>query len=487
MNDPFLKAHQLLPPFPAGSFGAPFPGPGSGSLIGLARIRAAYPPLFNLAGKLSPVSIRDQMVRGQLLAVRAHEEKLVTNDYPLLVIGAGAAGVTVALTAFYHGHCRPTVVEMQKLPFSLQAGCTTRWINPTQYDWPLEHWKGGDYPLKAAWAPLPWKSQRSDTLAAGWSLALSASRMPIDLNSQVTKLLVVPRASVHPTAWVAEITDKSGSYTRQFGAVVLAVGFGEERYRFSGKVSYVSRPFWSDDALDRPDYGLSVPAKILISGSGDGGLQDFLRITTICKSVEEIVSKLAIPSDTITKLHNAEDWAHRAFHWGTNERHDHPVIRALHEVHRQLSEAVLKTNGTALDGLVRPELPTLRLVHSCDHFANAYPLNRFLTLLVAAYIERDLKRTNPLVKGYRLREIHKHDSSCPGHYAKCDGEDHRVDLEAHADCQSNPTGPATPPDWPKAFNLIIIRHGIDFSPPSRPFPIPFVDLPRQTMAYDYPQ
>jgi len=94
MNDPFLKAHQMLPPFPAGSFGATFPVPGSATLIGLARIRAAYPPLFNLAGKLSPVSIRDQMVRGQLLAVRAHEEKLVTSDYPLLVIGAGA--VTVA-------------------------------------------------------------------------------------------------------------------------------------------------------------------------------------------------------------------------------------------------------------------------------------------------------------------------------------------------------------------------------------------------------
>jgi hypothetical protein len=117
MNDPFLKAHQLLPPFPAGSFGAPFPGPGSGSLIGLARIRAAYPPLFNLAGKLSPVSIRDQMVRGQLLAVRAHEEKLVTNDYPLLVIGAGAAGVTVALTAFYHGHCRSGLARLVPVSF----------------------------------------------------------------------------------------------------------------------------------------------------------------------------------------------------------------------------------------------------------------------------------------------------------------------------------------------------------------------------------
>jgi hypothetical protein len=57
------------------------------------------PRLFVLTVKgFSPISIRDQMVRAQWLAVRALQDGLVTVGGRVLVVcGAGAGGVTAAI------------------------------------------------------------------------------------------------------------------------------------------------------------------------------------------------------------------------------------------------------------------------------------------------------------------------------------------------------------------------------------------------------
>lgn len=493
ISDPVLKAHQVFPPFPAG-FGQAAGSQNTFTPRQLAIDRALFPPMFNLSGKLSPVSIRDQMVRGQLLAERAYEEEIINSDYPLLIIGAGAAGITTAMTSYLRRYCVPTVVESEADPFSLQARCTSRWISPTQYDWPVEHWNGAAYPVSTGWRPLPWNGDRSHSIAAFWKASLTASRMHVDYSSRVRNAWPIPRAlGKHPMAWAAEYWCGGAWRTRQFGAIVVAIGFGEERYKFTashGGVNYTSRPFWSDDMLENSSYGLFNEPSILISGSGDGGLQDFLRIATNCKSAHQIMKGLTLPGVVAETLQDEEDWAGRGYHWGANERHDHSVLHRLHEKHKGMVEVALNDPAVVLSlrGIVRSKPPKIRLVHGCTHFAGAYPLNRFLTLLIARFIEKELMMASPLVSGYRLHKIQGH-PGCLGHFSSCEDHDHQVLLELNPDCTSPAAGvpSANPAAWPKSFNLIIIRHGIDFQPVTQTLKIPFIDLPRQTMPYDYPQ
>ena len=92
MADPVLTAHQVFPNF------------------------------FNLGGRIAPVSIRDQMVRGQTLIDRAIEAGLIggPGHRPLLVVGAVAAtrnGGIWAATRMV-----PTVLlEWDSSPFNRQA------------------------------------------------------------------------------------------------------------------------------------------------------------------------------------------------------------------------------------------------------------------------------------------------------------------------------------------------------------------------------
>jgi hypothetical protein len=96
-----------------------------------------YPYFFQLGGRLSPISIRDQMVRAEAIVEQAFRANLIggSTNRPLLVVGAGAAGATAGITAARSGV--PTlIVDHGFVPFRLQAACATRWIDPTQYDGP---------------------------------------------------------------------------------------------------------------------------------------------------------------------------------------------------------------------------------------------------------------------------------------------------------------------------------------------------------------
>src|SRR5438445_4136633 len=92
------------------------------------------PLLFDIGGVLSPISIRDQMIRGRMVVDRAVEERLLRGeDRRLLAIGAGAAGVTAAIRAAQHG-IQTVLIDVAIAPFLRQAGCRSRWVDPTQYD-----------------------------------------------------------------------------------------------------------------------------------------------------------------------------------------------------------------------------------------------------------------------------------------------------------------------------------------------------------------
>src|SRR5258708_1501185 len=100
---------------------------------------------FMIAGPLTPVSIRDQMIRGKMAVDRSFEEGLISAQRPLLVVGARAGGATAAIRAAQLG-VSVTLIEVGTQAFGGQKRCATRWVDPTQYDWPADHWPLGIFP-----------------------------------------------------------------------------------------------------------------------------------------------------------------------------------------------------------------------------------------------------------------------------------------------------------------------------------------------------
>ncbi len=444
MNDPFLQAHE------------------------------AFPLFYWMSLPLSPISIRDQMVRGKMIIDRAFENEILVEgqDKGILVVGAGACGVTAAMTAAARNV--PTVlIDRGSSAFHLQNGALTRYLDPTQYDWPLDHWQEGNFPWGALPAmPLPYQADIAGNVAAFWNISLNnflskhkhGSKLTILWKTEIKNFTLNPsNASV-----MVKLSQAGGSsYHRdEFGLVIWAAGHGTETCVVesnSKKVVYRGRPFWSIDYLTRPQCGLSVVPEVIIAGGGDGGLQDFLRAITKCESAKEIYKACKIPSEIERVVQSAEDRAHRCYIWGNpeNKRHDHAVHLMLQADHSAAVQKALKSKQVRA-GLKHlfPNTPdNVRLVYRCSHFENFYGLNRFLVLLIASYLEQVYSMNNILVPNASITDVSSKDGhSCASTMiGGCDGRPHSVELSSYPDCRKGIGGPLRKLD----ANLIVIRYGID--------------------------
>ncbi len=197
------------------------------------------PAVFDIGGKLYPVSIRDQMVRGQSIVDRAIAAGFGTMGADLLVIGAGAAGATAAIEAASRG-ITTHLIDSAPLPFLRQAACSTRWIHPHEYDWPLDHWPTSGYPYVGTPAPyygpvvpLPWAASWSDVLALGWSIRLNRAfatyspRLSLHYGSRLSAA-GPPTFSPRTWRWTVPLAPP-GRPALSVGMIVIAVGFGAER------------------------------------------------------------------------------------------------------------------------------------------------------------------------------------------------------------------------------------------------------------------
>ncbi len=60
---------------------------------------------------------------------------------------------------------------------------------------------------------------------------------------------------------------------------------------------------------------VNTQSRVLILGSGDGALQDFLRAATAERSAREIWNKLGMPGQILTEAQDVEAQFHRALTW----------------------------------------------------------------------------------------------------------------------------------------------------------------------------
>jgi hypothetical protein len=459
MKDPFLLAHQ-----------------------------AGRLPIFNLAGRLSPISIRDQMIRGRMAVERAMEEGLIQpgpGGSDLLVLGAGACGATAAIRAADLG-VRVSLIDAAPMPYLRQALCRSRWIDPTQYDWPLDHWNLARFPWGVGGAmPLPWTANRADRLAMGWLLDLVAARrragglLGVHMQARVAgPPTPLPRPG-HADPWLLVPIHVGSRFANQtVGAMIVAVGFGLEDCKIG---NYRGFAFWETDQYEQPNCGLAAKPHVVISGSGDGALQDFLRIMTGRKSAAEIVASCGFPAGFQRTLLDCEQVAQAAMHWGASPPYDHPWHQSLQLEHLALVRHALGFNSvlTGLQQLLANRPASMTLVHRCTHLTGRYALNRFLVLLIAEYIAIIEKQPAVIEQQRQIDSITPLGNHQCGSPTTCHGQNHEVQFRDFPACSGTPGSILAPQS---TANVVLIRHGVV------PAVLPWLQLtphvqPRQILPY----
>lgn len=477
MADLFLSAHQLAP------------------------------RLYSVGGKIYPISIRDQMLRGRLLVDRLLEVGVVRKydwDRPLVILGAGAAGVSAALRALEKEVVVQVFEREDREVCWLQEGCKTRWVCPTTYDFPVDHWAEAIYPYPPIAGSVPppllkWNAAWANDAARSWQLAFQQAE-----NGSLGVLRYRKKTawdgSVQPDPpnpnqpFITVGLDDFDPVTKQVtpwkkqdaAAVLLAFGFGQEKrylrppYRPPNPVPPKGPSwgfgFWQSDPFDKPDLDLQgISPEVLISGSGDGALQDFLRLVLDpqkCRTVQQLYDRLftggLLSADMLCRMHGAADFAQRALTWGHGNHHDHPTLLRLHRAYKYVVRELLRSPdlgrelANRLDDLLRPEPVAIHWVYECNHFSICYGLNRFLALLVLKHLlhkKVTWLKCYPKCRVKTIQGLRGH--GCNHNADACHGHPHEIQLERINCCAEAKTARRQP--QPFGANVLVLRHGIDLT------------------------
>jgi hypothetical protein len=250
-----------------------------------------FPGLYLLGSLNRHITVYSQQCRAINLVRALMKEGNGLDEKSVAVVGAGFAGLTATAFALEKTTAQVTLFDVAPRPLWLQDDCSNRWLHPGIYDWPLP---GSLEP----WTALPVLNWRAGTASAvarqvrtEWErIAATKQRFHPRLETRIT---AVTRA--HDRLLLAL---PAGDEKADFDIVVLAVGFGLE-VGGEGRVAY-----WNDvDGLD----GVAHDATVLVSGFGDGGLADVLRLclpSTRQDSLVELVRH--VPDETRRQLIDCE-------------------------------------------------------------------------------------------------------------------------------------------------------------------------------------
>ena len=250
--------------------------------------------LYVLGSYEERVTIHSQQIRAFNLVFALQESGQLSGATKVAVIGAGIAGLTAAVAAASLG-AKVQLYERHSEILHNLRGCHTRYLHPTVYDWPQE------VSLKDK-TELPffnWEADTADRVAArllmewkAWSA--DQDRIKVHLSADVTfHQCVDGKRRITNSASVIDDTD--------FDIVILATGFGVE----TNVLPQPLRSYWRDDSLHQPEIEIrNGRTRYLVSGNGDGGLIDILRLrirdfrhetllAELCKDID--VAKLAKP------------------------------------------------------------------------------------------------------------------------------------------------------------------------------------------------
>jgi hypothetical protein len=451
------------------------------------HVLAAYrlgPDLYRL-GQYTPVSIRDQIVRAHYLVHALWDEGLIDEDSSLGIVGAGAAGTTAAIVAADLGLTSILLVEKDRNAVSLQGKAKSRWLDPVQYDWPARHWTEGRWPIHDDGFTLTAQDFAFPAISAGAAPFIASflqSQLARHLGAAVTPAFDstvqrVPRDKAGGRR--VEYMDAAGVQQKpRVALVILTVGFGSERSSLRDDTvpgtpgTFSGLQFWDDDKFEQANFGMtSVPNGVLVSGSGDGALQDFVRLATGKRSVKAVANPILnmLPGAFVRKVADVWQWEELTMLQqlvAPLPIDDCEVLRRIHVRYARLVDEMfgLPQGRHVEDYLQRitsgRPIDKLRLAVKADHFSGCYPLNRLTALLIARFIE-STSGVHPVLYDTGVRSTVAHGHACS---TGCWGQTHEVALATGATCDVKPDEVGSWPDADcdfKLFDGLVVRHGID--------------------------
>lgn len=436
---------------------------------------------YDASGFFSPISIRDQIVRVCSIIDAALSSGIISPDKrPLLVIGGSIAGVTAAIKATQNGIKTVLVEKGIILEKMLASG---RYFSPVQYDWIAEHWELGSFPWKAS-KSIPVLLDEGSVGRTVYNL----KRKILGISAKHPDLLKIYQHTVLKEANPIKITDVwseepfsllKASFenvsneipaplpdTTEFSMALSCTGFGSERV-FVENSDFRGYRFW--EVHDHN--GIIRKGNVLICGSGDGSLQDFLLLSCEKNTAREIYNHLnlnAAQKELLERaIFTAEEKAKRDEIWLNRKSEKSKKLfcslySELHRVHLNEVEKLLtsKDVNERLETIVRDEAinGNLKIAYVCDHFSGCYALNRFLTLLIAKYIEKSTGNS-PLLENTAVLSIESAESAhtCNNDAETCAGCKHLVTLTQKIGCLPIPTLNRIE----DVFQTVFVRYGID--------------------------
>jgi hypothetical protein len=424
MGDPFLAAH---------------------------RIDTA---IFDISSGLRPGSVRDQIIRATLIVRRAHESTLIDPSRELVVVGAGAAGTAAALFAARAG-ITTTLIDSDAA-FSRQLS-SNRMLEPTLYDWPADHWDRGEFPWHEEYAPLAYKARPARDVATDWASKLARAEGDLLHYLHSTRLERIVRVTDDPCMYAVEtVSSRSGPLTIPASMIILALGPGAEKIEVG--TGFRSFRFWDADPLGSDPLTLR---NALIAGSGDGALQDVLRLVLKPDAdLEQVISALNVPAELLRRVQTIASQADANFVWSATSEHEH---RSERFVHLQIEEVVTQFWNRqqdhitrVLDDYCRDAPPRITIAFPCEHFSRGFPINRVVTMLVLRWC-KIRNHEMVLLPNTKIASV-----DCMGgsHLTPtdCCGAPHRVTFD-NKYCEA--TAPGAHCQWTPAdkYDLILLRVG----------------------------
>lgn len=244
------------------------------------------PHVFALGNFARQVTFASQQARAFNLIWALFKENRLAPRQRVAVIGAGLAGLTATVAALAK-ECYVDLFEHASQPCPLQRGNDIRFIHPNILRWPEigSERDDTDFPF------LNWTAANVrgviKQIDLQWNMRTSNNdRLRKFFNYRVNRLYTSPTKSGPQKPWLSanRVIDHAangkdganiataGYVEFNYDCVILAVGFGEERS--IADVPFLS--YWENDSLHQ-ETGRGKRS-VLVSGCGDGGLIDALRL-----------------------------------------------------------------------------------------------------------------------------------------------------------------------------------------------------------------
>lgn len=243
---------------------------------------SGLPRTYIIGSFAKRVTISSQQTRAFNLIWALKTEGLISAKCNIGIVGGGFAGISAAVGALLAG-CTVSLYEQNSDVLNIQSGNNTRFLHPNILDFPLKRSSLTETKFPYLNWSADFASNVVDSVRRQWKIVHDGcSMLSVFLRCSVSKI-----TTIENRPYVVHSHGRGGA---SHDVVIVAAGFGVEK----AINALPTHPYWNDDSLHRP-----LPNRLfrryLVTGCGDGGLIDVLRLRIADfkhASIVEMVSSL---------------------------------------------------------------------------------------------------------------------------------------------------------------------------------------------------